>query len=154
MIKRGKSPGARAGFTLVEILIVVTIIAILAAIVIPHYTKASDSAKASALLVELQTIRKQLIRYQLDHNDQFPTVAQMWGNLTGRTNADGGPGTEHGPYLEGDPVNPFTGGSAVAADNSADWEYDDVSGMLRAVVPAAIMTEMNLSTSDTVASGS
>ena len=47
----------RAGFTLVEILIVVIILGILAAIVIPQFTNASQDARESSLLSQLQTLR-------------------------------------------------------------------------------------------------
>ncbi len=50
----------KGGFTLVEILIVVIILGILAAIVIPQFTSASESAKASSLVSQMQTIRSQL----------------------------------------------------------------------------------------------
>ncbi|MEM9111640.1 MAG: prepilin-type N-terminal cleavage/methylation domain-containing protein, partial [Planctomycetota bacterium] len=49
----------RKGFTLVEILIVVVILGILAAIVIPQFTNASEAAKASSVLSQLQTLRSQ-----------------------------------------------------------------------------------------------
>ncbi|MEL7087296.1 MAG: prepilin-type N-terminal cleavage/methylation domain-containing protein, partial [Planctomycetota bacterium] len=54
------------GFTLVEILIVVVILGILAAIVIPQFTSASESAKASSLVTQLQSLRSQLELYQLE----------------------------------------------------------------------------------------
>ena len=47
---------ANRGFTLVEILIVVVILGILAAIVIPQFTEASTEAKLSSLCSDLQTI--------------------------------------------------------------------------------------------------
>ena len=53
-----------AGFTLVEILIVVVILGILSAIVIPQFTSASDTAKANAMTTQLQTIRSQLELYR------------------------------------------------------------------------------------------
>lgn len=45
------------GFTLVEILIVVIILGILAAIVIPQFTSASQNARVSGTLSTLQTLR-------------------------------------------------------------------------------------------------
>lgn len=47
----------RKGFTLVEILIVVVILGILAAIVIPQFTNASEEAKQNSLRSNLQSIR-------------------------------------------------------------------------------------------------
>jgi type II secretion system protein G len=48
------------GFTLIEILIVVVILGILAAIVIPQFTNASQDAQVSAVKSQLQTIRSQI----------------------------------------------------------------------------------------------
>ncbi len=60
---------AESGFTLVEILIVVVILGILAAIVIPQFTDASTQAKESALASDLQMMRSQLELYKIQHND-------------------------------------------------------------------------------------
>lgn len=144
-----------AGFTLVEILIVVVILGILAAIVVPKFTEASVTAKGSAVVSQLRTIRVQLDLYKLQHNDDFPTLAEMFTNLTTNTESDGtaGDGSEDdlGPYLQATPANPFTGGATVAADNSGDWEYDASTGEIRAVVTAALIAELNLSSSVAVA---
>ena len=140
-----------SGFTLVEILIVVVILGILAAIVIPQFTSASESARSSSLSSTLQTIRSQLELYQVQHNGDYPTLAQMWGNLTGQTDVDGAAGTDFGPYLQKAPVNPFTLGSACAADNSGDWQYTAASGAIVAVVSAAKILELSLDASDVVA---
>ena len=61
----------KSGFTLVEILIVVIILGILAAIVIPQFTNASQDARKSSLTSQLQTMRSQIALYELQHNDQF-----------------------------------------------------------------------------------
>ncbi len=53
---------ARHGFTLIEILIVVVILGILAAIVIPQFTDAAAEASRSNLQSQLQTLRSQLDR--------------------------------------------------------------------------------------------
>ena len=63
------STRAPRGFTLVEILIVVIILGILAAIVIPQFTNASQNARESSLQSTLQTLRSQIQLYKLQHGD-------------------------------------------------------------------------------------
>src|SRR5256885_1739083 len=65
---------ARKGFTLVEILIVVIILGILAAIVIPQFTNASQDARKNSLTSQLQTMRSQIELYKLQHLDNLPSV--------------------------------------------------------------------------------
>ena len=61
-----------------------------------------------------------------------------------------------GPYMQQAPVNPFTGGSVVKADNSGDWEYNNTTGAVQAVLPKALwsgglpLAVLNLSTNDVV----
>lgn len=136
-------------------MIVITILAILAGLVFPHWTNSSEVARVSSLVGDLQILRQQLMAYEADHT-RYPQLNQMWANLTGITDDAGTiTGVEgrrmHGPYLVDPPVNPFTGGSACAADNQADWEYDQATGRLRAVVPADIIARRGLASSDVVA---
>ena len=116
-----------AGFTLVEILIVVIILGILAAIVIPQFTNASQSARESSLASQLQTIRSQIQLFKVQHNDAMPTdlVAggtgnTPWTKLTELTNADqtttGSPAL--GPYLQAAPANSLSGSTAVGVVTS------------------------------------
>jgi len=143
---------AQQAFTLIEILIVVVILGILAAIVIPQFTSASDSAQSSSAKSQLQTIRSQLELARFQHQGTYPPIAgdTGWDNLTTETEQDAdytagdGSGDEVGPYLEAAPVNPFTGGNTVAVDNSEDWQYDDVEtsesyGQLLIVAPKSIV---------------
>lgn len=126
------------GFTLVEILIVVVILGILAAIVIPQFTSASETAKASSLQSQLQTIRSQLELYQVQHNGNYPTLAQLWDNLTQTTDVDGATsGSDFGPYLQKAPMNPFVGASNVTAAATGAWKYDAATGQITAVLPAS-----------------
>ena len=120
---------AKSGFTLVEILIVVVILGILAAIVIPQFTGASTEAKESALVSDLQAIRSQIELYKIQHNDELPGVqlagAACTGDdfataMTSKTNQDGevGDTSTHrfGPYMQKIPTNPFS--TAVAGESS------------------------------------
>jgi general secretion pathway protein G len=127
------------GFTLVEILIVVVILGILAAIVIPQFTSASETAKGSSLVSQLQTLRSQIELYQIQHNGDYP---ETWAELTSRTNADGdvmSSGDEtglfpYGPYLQQPSRNPFIT-SAVGDDiDGTHWEYDSDTGRIRAFI--------------------
>ena len=111
----------KGGFTLVEILIVVIILGILAAIVIPQFTSASQDARKNSLTSQLQTLRSQLELYKLQHLDQLPSDliggTPAWTQFTSKTNDQGTTGTgtafPFGPYLQADPKNPLNGGSAV-----------------------------------------
>ena len=112
------------GFTLVEILIVVIILGILAAIVVPQFTSASEDARKNSAQSLLQTIRSQTELYKMQHNDVPPDLASGWTQMTGKTNAKGnstvgdGP-VVYGPYLQQTPKNPFNGNSGVYATVSA-----------------------------------
>jgi general secretion pathway protein G len=144
------------GFTLVEILIVVVILGILAAIVIPQFTSASESAKTSSLKTQLQTIRSQLELYQVQHQSDYPLLAtEMWGNLTGTTNQDGDlAGTDFGPYLQKAPANPFENNSttvAAAAAAGVGWVYNEDTGAIQAVMSTTKATELGLETDADIA---
>lgn len=110
---------ARKGFTLVEILIVVIILGILAAIVIPQFTNASTDARKSNMASQDQTIKSQISLYSLQHQDTYPTAAQgLFTQLTSISDDTGTipPGTglqAFGPYLQSTPINPLTGVSTV-----------------------------------------
>jgi type II secretion system protein G len=128
---------AKSGFTLVEILIVVVILGILAAIVIPQFTSASTEAKESALVSDLQSIRSQIELYKIHHNDELPG-AQATNNfvtaMTESTNQDGETAAQaadpcsvrYGPYMREIPVNPFS--TAVNGENSVSESSTVLSG--------------------------
>jgi general secretion pathway protein G len=112
------------GFTLVEILIVVVILGILAAIVVPQFTNASQSAKSSSTVSLLQMIRSQFELFQTQHNGNYPVLDATWAIMTNKSGAaDAGPGagtgTAFGPYLQQAPQNPFVPGAVNTAVNTS-----------------------------------
>lgn len=149
---KGKKMKAKSGFTLVEILIVVVILGILAAIVIPQFTSASTEAKESALVSNLQSVRSQIELYKIHHNDELPgDAANSSGGvdftmaMTSLTNQAGvvdtssgaDPTYRFGPYMREIPVNPFNddpnvsvSGTAISGqgDNSTGWHFVDSTG--------------------------
>jgi general secretion pathway protein G len=151
----------KTGFTLVEILIVVVILGILAAIVIPQFTNASEEARANSLITQLQSIRSQLELYQVQHNGDYPTLAQLnadWGVMVSKTDATGAIGNDpdihrFGPYLQQPPRNPFENGSitcAAAAAAGVGWVYIEADGAIFAVMAAAKADTLKLDTNNDV----
>jgi general secretion pathway protein G len=136
---------AKSGFTLVEILIVVVILGILAAIVIPQFTEASTEAKTSSLCTDLQTVRSQIELYKIQHNDNLPGAGTAtWVEaMTGKTDIAGAVGTDYGPYLQKIPTNQFNDlntvrlGGAAAGANTDGWRFDTTSGAFQADDTAA-----------------
>lgn len=115
---------AKSGFTLVEILIVVVILGILAAIVIPQFTEASTEAKTSSLCTDLQTVRSQIELYKVQHNDLLPgaTASVTFEQaLTQKTDIDGALNASgaYGPYLQKIPTNQFNDFNTVRIDGAA-----------------------------------
>ena len=129
---------SRKGFTLVEILIVVIILGILAAIVIPQFTSASEDARKNSTSSLLQTIRSQIELYKLQHGDKWPTTtgtaaAASW-DWTGLTSTTTYGGQTFGPYMQQVPKNPFNNRSAVEAAPSATAGFVfDATGKFYAV---------------------
>src|SRR5689334_20596629 len=97
------------GFTLVEILIVVIILGILAAIVIPQFTNASNDARNSSVASTLQTLRGQIELYKIQHADNPPAVDSLASLLSTKTDTTGAATTAttgFGPYVQTFPTNP------------------------------------------------
>lgn len=64
----------QAGFTLVELLIVVIILAILAAIVIPQFSSSTVDAQESALDANLAALRSAIELFKVQHNNVYPSA--------------------------------------------------------------------------------
>ena len=70
----------RGGFTLVEIMIVVAIIALLAAIAVPNFLRARKRSQATRILEDLRLIDSAVDQYAIEYNQKAgDTVA--WGAI-------------------------------------------------------------------------
>jgi general secretion pathway protein G len=141
LIRRSVRGGkASAGFTLVEILIVVVILGILAAIVVPQFVSAAGESRDNSLKMDLHRIRQQIEIYRQQHDGRVPTLADfeaqmtMSSNKLGQTATVGTPGYHFGPYIREIPVNPHTSTRDVGngAIGSSAWYYDQTDGTFRA----------------------
>jgi general secretion pathway protein G len=97
------------GFTLIEILIVVVILGILAAIVIPQFTNAAQDANVSSARSQLQTMRSQIELYRVQNNGAIP--ANPWTEL------------QSGSYIRAAPVWP-SGFQENYSSGNLTLEYD------------------------------
>jgi general secretion pathway protein G len=134
----------RPAFSLLELVIVIVIMGILAAIAVPRIVGASDRAKAEALSNDLAEVRNGIEVYKAEHQGRVPGlqfVAQMtqYSDETGTTSDKPGPKFPFGPYLKEIPKNPYSGKDTVRflllAGQSAGaraidrgWTYNVVTG--------------------------
>jgi general secretion pathway protein G len=131
---------AKYGFTLVEILIVVTILGILAAMVIPVFGQASTDAKTAALASNLSKMRQQIEVYRNQHNGVLPGTsgsATFEQAMIGKTTLYGDVGGRYGPYIMDLPKNSFTDDSTIRVDTNpagtgTGWHYNPVTGDFQA----------------------
>jgi general secretion pathway protein G len=100
MSKRKLPPLLRSkgGFTLIEILVVVTVIAILAALVGPSVFRHLGRAKDAAARSQMEMLGAALDAYRLD-NGRYPTTAQGLAALNAEPTAEPRPRNWQGPYL-------------------------------------------------------
>jgi len=157
---RVAAPWAGGGFTIVEVLIVVLLLAILAAVAVPGFSNASMEARASMLLEDLRIMRGQIRTFRVHHGDcppgypdcdrtKAPTEKAFFEHLTMASTAAGAvakpdtDGFDYGPYLTSMPVNPVNDRASVqivpddgqvpeVADDSHGWIYHAATVTLRA----------------------
>ena len=108
--------------TVMEIVVIVVVFSILAAIVVPQFTLASSEAQLTELVSTLQRVRSQIELYRIQHNNLLPGQVISGGDII----ADGfitdltTQGTDDcGPYLEEIPVNVFNDFNTVTFVNDA-----------------------------------
>ncbi len=132
------------GFTLVEVMIVIALLGILAAVIVPTLQGHTVSARESAVKDCLMTIRTQIEFYRMQHDGI--TLGYIGSNpisvlllelqLTATTTSTGSPSPSkvpaapflYGPYIRKLPENPFNNRTDIAYVNVATAFSDAVDG--------------------------
>lgn len=121
-------------FTLVEILIVVVILGILAAIVVPQFVGAVEESAVTTTKSELEKLRRAVEVFQVRNGHELPAVAAgdgTWGDLI----------VSSGAYLKEPPANPYVSGvnaKVIVIGDAPDatyqtahaWIYNDATGQV------------------------
>lgn len=118
-IRRPRQPYHTAGFTLIEILMVVLIISFLLAIAAPSFVQAREVSRAHACAENLRKIEQAKHQYVMDHNTS--TFADVTGS------SDTTLGGLYPTYLRGTPQCQ-AGGIYSTGDMNADPSCDLATG--------------------------
>ncbi len=142
---------SRRAFSLLELVIVVVILGILAAIAVPRMSRSATAAADNAVMADLAVIRNAIDLFQTEHGGAYPALADVTNALTQYSDINGtafsatkdtATGKIYGPYLRSIPPlsvgankgkNTFTGtlGGAFA------WVYDATTGAVTPNCPDA-----------------
>lgn len=95
--------GSRRGFTLIEVMVVVLIIAALAGMVLPRVLNRADEARKDIARGEIAAIKTALDLFRLDFG-RYPTEKEGLGALM---SDPGQSGNWKGPYLQSAPQDPW-----------------------------------------------
>ena len=102
-----RMPYLRHGFTLLEVMVVVVILGILAALVVPKIISRPDEARAIAAKQDIASLMQALKLYRLD-NQRYPSTEQGLQALVARpASAPLAPNWKTGGYVERLPKDPW-----------------------------------------------
>jgi general secretion pathway protein G len=104
---RRRSRFVQRGFTLIEIMVVVVIMGILAALVVPKLMGRTDDARITAARQDISTLMQALKLYKLD-NQRYPTTEQGLQALIAKpTSGPAANGWKSGGYIDKLPKDPW-----------------------------------------------
>jgi general secretion pathway protein G len=95
----------QAGFTLIELMVVLVIIGVLAALIVPNVLDRADDARATAARTDVNNLMQALKLYKLD-NQRYPTTEQGLQALVAKPSAGPVP-PNWKPYVEKLPQDPW-----------------------------------------------
>ena len=147
--KGSRRRGCSGAFTLVEILLVVVILGVLAAIVIPQFSSATSEAHLNTLMGNLQTFRSQIQLYKVQHYDLLPGQTVIGGAVAEADFVDALTNdATYGSYVNKIPENLFisdaadriaitcvnnpAAAAAPAGNEGTGWWFNAANGDFRA----------------------
>lgn len=95
--RRASTRGRKSAFTLIELMVVILIIAILAALIVPRVVGRTGQAKVAAAKSDISTLSSMLDHFRVDC-DRYPTTEEGLNALV--TCPSGLDGKWHGPYTQ------------------------------------------------------
>lgn len=101
----GQRQAAQRGFTLIEIMVVIVILGVLAALIVPRVMTKPDEARATASRFDIASILQALDTYRLD-NQRYPSAEQGLQALVTRPTATPEP-PNWKQYLKSPPTDPW-----------------------------------------------
>ena len=115
-----------SGFTLIEIMLVVIIISVLAALVIPQLSGRAEQARNSAARADiLSNLPLALDLYEID-NGFYPTSEQGLGALRAKPSTSPAPLNWNGPYLKKKPLDPWGSDYAYVSPGMHNRQHYDL----------------------------
>jgi prepilin-type N-terminal cleavage/methylation domain-containing protein len=146
------------GFNLIELIIVVVLIGIIAAVAIPRLSRGSAASGDSQLAGNLAVLRSAIDLYATEHGGTYPAVDKFDGQMTQYTDAQGNVSPAKtstvifGPYLRKTPILPIGAnkGSASVVDGATGspgatagaWFYNATTGTIQANCPDSELDEV------------
>lgn len=113
----------QSGFTLIEIMVVVVIIAILASIIVPNVVGRAEEARIAKTKADIRTLESALAMYRLD-NGHYPSTDQGLEALVKRPSGDPpAPNWRQGGYVKTLPKDPW-GNAYQYLSPGQHGEYD------------------------------
>jgi general secretion pathway protein G len=110
---------AQAGFTLIELMVVILILGLLALLIVPNVTGVSDRARATKAQADISALKQALSAYYID-NGSYPTTDQGLRSLIAPPQSGRIPANyPRGGYLQNIPPDPWGNEYAYQSDGNS-----------------------------------